>query len=129
MFLDRVLHFRGNLLDLVKGRPLKKLNFLIEVTYVEHLKVHVFSFNVILLSSPQRDPRRSYPFRRNTRRSGKGSLTENAKIVDGRSVCSTPESTGSKIQYEPQLFSVAHSLTELSIWGKIREIRKRVDHR
>ena len=37
------------------------------------------------------------------------SLTEEAKIVDGRSVCSTPESTGTKLQYEPHLFSVAHS--------------------
>ena len=42
-------------------------------------------------------------------RSGRVSFTEKAKIVDGRYVCSTPESTGSKIQYEPQLFSVAHS--------------------
>ena len=42
-------------------------------------------------------------------RSGKGSFTEKAKIVDGRSVCSTPERTGSKLQYEPHLFSVARS--------------------
>ena len=61
-------------------------------------------------------------------RSGKESFTEKATIVHGRSLCSTPERTGSELQYEPHLFSIAHSQTKLSIWGKIREIRKRVVH-
>ena len=42
-------------------------------------------------------------------RSGKGSLTENAKNVDIVSLCSAPENTGSKLQYEPYLISVACS--------------------
>ena len=45
--------------------------------------------------------------------------TRKPKIVDRGSLCSEPESTGSKVQHEPYLFSVACSLTELSISGKI----------
>ena len=44
---------------------------------------------------------------------------EKAKIVDRGSLCNEPESTGSKAQYEPDLFSVAYSYKELSISGKI----------
>ena len=109
VFLDRVIHFGETLGDQVKGRSPKKLKSLIVVPYVCQVKVHVFSFNVILLSFPWRVPGPSYPFRRHFGRSGKGSFTEKAKIVDGRSVCCTPESTGSKFQYEPQVYSVAHS--------------------
>ena len=46
------------------------------------------------------------------------SSNEKAKIVDRGSLCNKPESTGSKVQYEPYLFSVACSQTELSISGK-----------
>ena len=106
-----------------KGRSPKKLKSLIEVPYVVLVKVHVLSFNMILISSPQRVFAPSYPFRRHFGRSGKGSFTEKAKIVDGHSVCSTPESTGSKLQYDPDHFSVACSQTELSISGKIPEDR------
>ena len=53
----------------------------------------------------------------------KGSSNEKAKIVDRGSLCKAPESTGSKVQYDPYLFSVACSLTELSISGKICDIR------
>ena len=42
-------------------------------------------------------------------RSGKGSFTEKAKIVDSGSLCIAPENTGSKLQCEPYLFSVAAS--------------------
>ena len=52
-----------------------------------------------------------------------------AKIVDGRSVCSTPESTGSKLQCEPHLFSVACSQTELSTLGENWKIWKRIVNR
>ena len=51
------------------------------------------------------------------------SFTEKKTIVDSGSICSTPDSTGSKLQYEPHLFSVARSKTELSISVKIWEIR------
>ena len=82
MFLDRVIRFGETLGDQVKGRSPKKLKSLIEVPIVVHVKVHVLSFNMILLSSPLRVPRPSYPFRGNFGRSGKGSFTEKAKIIN-----------------------------------------------
>ena len=45
------------------------------------MKVYVFGFNMILLSSPYRVPRPSYPFRRKFGRSGKGSFTEKLKSL------------------------------------------------
>ena len=98
--------------DKVKGRSPKKLKILILVPYVWHGDVHVFTFNVVLPSFTERGPGTGYSIRRNFGRSGKGSFNEKAKIVDGHSVCSTPEGTGSKLQYEPDLFSVGHSKTE-----------------
>ena len=68
--------------DKVKVSSPKKVKILIEVPNVVHVKVHVLSFNMILLSSPWRVPRPSYPFRRNFGRSGKVSFTENARIVN-----------------------------------------------
>ena len=55
--------FWCNLGDQVKGRSPKKLNSLIEVPYVLYVKIHVLSYNMILISSPKRVPRLSYPFR------------------------------------------------------------------
>ena len=40
-----------------------KLNSLIEVPYVVDVKVHVLNFNMILISSTQRVPTPSHPFR------------------------------------------------------------------
>ena len=108
----------------VKDRSPKKLKLLIEVPCVAHLKVQVLIFNMNLFSSPYRIPRPSYPFQVKFGRSGKMLFTEKPKIVDRGSVCIASERTCSKLQYEPHLFSVAHSETELSIWGKIGEIRK-----
>ena len=54
MFLDRVIHFGETLGDQVKGRSPKKLESVIEVPNVVHVKVHVLSFNMILISSPYR---------------------------------------------------------------------------
>ena len=48
--------------DHVEGRSPKWLKLLIEVGYVAHVKVHVLSFNMILISSRQHVPRPSYPF-------------------------------------------------------------------
>ena len=95
--------------DLEKDRPPKKLKSLIEVPYVANLKVQVVSFDMNLISSPKRIPRPSYPFGGELGRSGKGSFTEEAKIVDRSSLCSAPESTGSKLQYEQGLFFVGCS--------------------
>ena len=80
--------------DQVKGRSPKKLESLIEVPYVVHVKVNVL-----------------------------GSYTEKSKIVDRGSICSAHESTGSKLQHEPYLFSVASSKTKISISVKIWVIR------
>ena len=41
--------------------------------------------------------------------SGKGTFNDKAKIVERGSICNATESTGSKVQYEPYLFSVACS--------------------
>ena len=49
--------------DKVKGRSQKKLKSLVRVPYVAHLKVKVVIYNMILISSPWRVPRPSYPFR------------------------------------------------------------------
>ena len=52
VFLHRVIHFGENLGDKVKGRPPKKLKIILKVPYVCQVKVHVYCFNMILLSSP-----------------------------------------------------------------------------
>ena len=76
MFLDRVIHFGETLGSQEKGRSPKKLESLIEVPNVVHVKVHVLSFNMILISSAYCVSRPSYPFWENFGRSGKGSFTE-----------------------------------------------------
>ena len=110
-------------------RSPKKLKSLIEVPYVAHLNVQVLSFNLNLIFSPRRVHIPTYSFGGKFGRSGKGSFTEKSKIVDSGSICSAPDSTGSKVQYEPQLFSVACTQTELSISGKTWEMRQSVVHR
>ena len=56
------------------------------------------------------------------------SFTEKAKIVDrGYKSCAL-ENTGCKLQYEPYLFSVVCSKTNLFISGKNLEIRESVVH-
>ena len=54
MFLHRVTHFWENVGDKVKGRSPKKLESLIEVPNVVHVKVHVLSINMILTSRTER---------------------------------------------------------------------------
>ena len=53
VFLDRVIHFGETLVDQVKGRSQKNLELLIEVPKVVHVKVHVLSFNNMILISSQ----------------------------------------------------------------------------
>ena len=109
MFLDRVIYFRETLGDQVKGRSPKKLKSLIVVPNVIHVKVHILSYNMILISSPWRVPRLSCALWEKFERAGKESFNEKAEIVDRGSLSSESESTGSKLQYESQLFSVARS--------------------
>ena len=109
MVLDRVTHFGETLGDQVKGRSPKKLESLIEVPNVVHVKVHVLSFNMNLIYSPQSIPRPSCPLRGKFERTGIGSSNEEAIIVYRYSLCNVPESTRSKLQYDPYLISVACS--------------------
>ena len=51
MFLDRVIHFGETFGVQVKGRSPKKVKSLTEVPNVDHVKVHVLSINMILISS------------------------------------------------------------------------------
>ena len=51
VFLARFIHVGLTFGDKVKGRSPKKLKSLIEVPNVVHVKVHVLSFNMILISS------------------------------------------------------------------------------
>ena len=46
------------------------------------------------------------------------SFAEKAKIVDRGWLCSAPESTGSKLQHEPYLFSVSVLLDQVIHLGK-----------
>ena len=62
MFFDQVILVGETLGDQVKGRSPKKLETLIEVPDVVHVKVHVLSFNMILISSQWRVLTPSYPF-------------------------------------------------------------------
>ena len=101
--------FRGQTKDQQKGRSPKKRKSLMDVPYVAPLKVLVLSFNMILITSRYRVPRPSCPFLGKFGRAGKGSSYEKGKIVDRGSLCNAPESTGSKVQCEPYLFSVACS--------------------
>ena len=77
----------------VKGRSPKKLESLNDVPKVVQTKVHVLSFNMILVSSPERVPRPSYPFRKNFGRSGKGSFTGKAKNFNRGFLSMSSEST------------------------------------
>ena len=79
-----------------------------KVPNVAHFGVQAVSLNLLnLVFSPYRVTRPGYPFRQKFKRSGKVLFPEKAKIVDRGSICSAPENTGSKPQYEPFLFSVA----------------------
>ena len=109
MFQDRVIHFGETLGDQGKGRSLKKLKSLIEIPNVVHVKVHVLSFNMILISSQERVLTPSYPFLGKFGRKGKESISDKAKIFNSGSLSMPSESTCFKLQYHPSLISVACS--------------------
>ena len=107
----------------------KKLKSLIGFPYILDVKVHVLSFNMILISSPQGVPTPSYPFRGNLGDQVKDRSTKNLNLL-----IEVPYVSNLKVQVqifnmnEPFLFSVACSQTQLSISGKIWEIRENVVH-
>ena len=129
MFLDRVIRLGENLGVRENCRSPKKPKSLIEVPYVAHLKVQVPSFNMSLFSSPERNTSPSSPFQENFGEQAKGRSQKKTKMVDRASLSSAPESTSSKLEYEPCLFSIACSYTELSILVEYWEMRKRIVHR
>ena len=63
MFLDRVIRFGETFGDQVKGGSPKKLESLIEVPNVVHMKVHVLSFNQVHIASPYRVRTTEYQIR------------------------------------------------------------------
>ena len=67
--------------DQVKGRSPKKLKKLIEVPNVVHRKVHVLSFNMILIASPQRFLTPSYPIREDLGDNVKGSSPKKLNLL------------------------------------------------
>ena len=79
--------------DQVKGRSPKNLKSLIEVPNVVHMNVHVPSFNMILISSPQLVLTPSYPFLGKLGIYGKGSFSEKAKNFNSGSLSMSSEST------------------------------------
>ena len=81
MFLDRVIHFGQTLEDQAKGRSPKNLESLIEVPNVVHEKVHVLSFNMILISSPKRVLTPCYSFRQDLSHKVTGSSQKKLKIL------------------------------------------------
>ena len=109
--------------DQVKGRSPKKLKSLIEAPNAVHVKVHVLNFWMLFLSSHTRIPGPYYLFLKAFLRNVKESFTEKLGTVNGVSQVSQRESTCSRLQYVPNLISVACSYTELSISGKIWAIR------
>ena len=81
MFIDRVIQFGETLEDQVKSRSPIKLKSLIGVPNVVHMKVHVLSFNMILISSPQRVLTPSYQFRKDLGHKVQGSSPKKPTIL------------------------------------------------
>ena len=92
----------------VKGSFSEKLKTFIMVFYVLPVKGFLLCLNYVIISSSYRFSRPRYPFWENFGRSGKGSFTKKAKIVNS-SLFIARESTCSKLQCDPYLISVACS--------------------
>ena len=65
----------------MKGRLPKKLKSLVEVPNLVHVKVHVLSFNMILISSPQHVLTPSYPFQQDLGDKVKCSSAKKLKLL------------------------------------------------
>ena len=86
-------------------RSQEKLKSLIRIRYVAHLKVEVLIYNLILISSPWRVHRPSYPFREIFGVQVKGRSPKQQKLM-----IEVPyETTGSKLQYDLYLIYVSCS--------------------
>ena len=72
---------RRNFRDSVRGPFTKKVKSLIGVPNVVHVKVHVLSFNKILISSLQHVLTPSYPFRKDFGHKVKGSSPKKLNIL------------------------------------------------
>ena len=109
MFLDRVIHFRETLGDQVKGRSPKKLESLIEVPNVVHVKVLVLSFKIILISTQWRVLYRVIHFREDLKHTVKDRSPKKLKILIAFPLSMPSESTCSMLQNNASLISVACS--------------------
>ena len=115
--------------DQVKGRSMKKLESLIEVPYVVHVKVHVLSFNIIHIHLRRVFLHRVIHFGENLGDKVKGRSPKKVKVLIEVPKVLSSESTCFYLQYYPSLISVPCSWTESSISEKLWEIRKRVVYR
>ena len=93
VFLDRVIHFGETLGEQVKDRSPNRVESLIEVPNVVHVKVHVPSFNMILSSTPSSVLTLNYRFLQNVVANGKGSFSEKAQCFNRGSLSMSSEST------------------------------------
>ena len=73
------------------------------------MKVHVLSFQMILISSPWRVLTPSYPFRKDLGDKVKGSSPKKARNFNRGSLSMSSESTCFLLQYDPSLISIACS--------------------
>ena len=101
-----------------KHRSPKKLKILIEVPNVFQVKVHVLSFNMILISSPQPVLTPSYPILEKFGRSERDGSPKNKKILTEVYYVCEVKVQCSQLQYEPSPTSIACSQTELFISEK-----------
>ena len=92
MFLERVIHFGETLGDHLKGRSPKNLKSLTEDPNVIHVKVHVISFNMILISSQKDVFTPSYPFWEKLGNKEEGSPSEKNKNFNRGSISTPSES-------------------------------------
>ena len=108
-YLDRVIHLGETLCDKVMCRSPKKLESFIEVPNVVHVIVHVLSFIVILLSTPLRVLRPSYPFRRTYERHVGEAFTYRAKPFHWGTIRRSRESICFSLQDDTSPSSDAYS--------------------
>ena len=87
------------MVDQGKCRSPIELKSLMDVTKVARLNVQVISFSMHLIFSLWCVPRLIYPFLEKFGSLGKVLYTEKAIIIDRGTICSAPESTGSKLQF------------------------------
>ena len=103
VFTDQVIQFGKNFGISGKGSFYDKEKIVDRGTLWFEAKTKVLRFNMILILFPLRVSWPSYLFPGKFGRSGKGSFSEKAKIVDRGSQWRALESTYFKLEYDPYL--------------------------